>query len=270
MKTMGGQDAQTAQPIGAGGTGSASGLLARELETPTRVDEITDRLVTAIAIGEYLPGARLPSERELASSLRVGRMTVRAALARLVDLGLVETKNAGRGGGTYVLQQWPESSTAAVGRTLTMRVDELRDRCDAICRIHGAVCRAAAESRSDGDIALLRERLEAYRSAPSGLESQQADSALHLAIMDAARNAVLKQVLLELEASVSIGAPAHLWGEPGTMREMELRALHEHELLVDAIGRGDGDDADDLARAHVAIDFELISAAMRRAGVLAD
>jgi DNA-binding FadR family transcriptional regulator len=253
------------QPAGAG----VPGLLERELESPSRIDEITDRLVTAIALGEYLPGARLPAERELAAALKVGRMTVRAALARLVDRGLVETRR-GRGGGSYVLQQWPESSTESVCRTLTMRLDELRDRCDAICRLHGAICRAAAESRSDRDVAVLRERLEAYRCAESGLSAQQADSALHLAIIDAAHNDVLKQVLLDLEASVSIGAPAHLWGEPATMRQMEMRALAEHEQLIGAIADGRGDDADALARAHVAIDFELISAAMRRAGALSD
>ncbi|OBC08583.1 GntR family transcriptional regulator [Mycobacterium sp. 852013-50091_SCH5140682] len=253
------------QPAGAG----VPGLLESELESPSRIDEITDRLVTAIALGEYLPGARLPAERELAAALKVGRMTVRAALARLVDRGLVETRR-GRGGGSYVLQQWPESSTESVCRTLTMRLDELRDRCDAICRLHGAICRAAAESRSDRDVVVLRERLEAYRCAESGLSAQQADSALHLAIIDAAHNDVLKQVLLDLEASVSIGAPAHLWGEPVTMRQMETRALAEHEQLIDAIADGRGDDADALARAHVAIDFELISAAMRRAGVLSD
>jgi DNA-binding GntR family transcriptional regulator len=54
------------------------------------------------------------------------------------------------------------------------------------------------------------------------------------------------------------------------MREMELRALREHDELIEAIADGRGDDADALARAHVAIDFELISTAMRRAGVLAD
>ncbi|HEV7419859.1 MAG TPA: GntR family transcriptional regulator [Mycobacterium sp.] len=246
-----------------------SGLLAQQLAMPSRVDEITDRLVTAIAIGEYLPGARLPVERELAAALGVGRMTVRAALARLVERGLLETRR-GRGGGSYVVDQWPESSTEAVRRTLSMRLGELRDRCDAICRLHGAVCRAAAEARTVGDVADLRDALSLYRTATSGLAAQQADSRLHLAIMDAAHNAVLKQVLLDLEASVSIGAPAHLWGEPSTMREMELRSLHEHEELIDAIAEGRAEDADGLARAHVGIDFEHIATAMRRAGVLAD
>jgi len=68
--------------------------------------------------------------------------------------------------------------------------------------------------------------------------------------MDAAHNDVLKQILLDLEATVSIGAPAHLWGEPSTMRSMELRALREHEQLVGAIADGRGDDADELARHH--------------------
>jgi GntR family transcriptional repressor for pyruvate dehydrogenase complex len=246
-----------------------SGLLGRQLAMPSRVDEITDRLVTAIAIGEYLPGARLPVERDLAASLGVGRMTVRAALARLVERGLLETRR-GRGGGSYVVDQWPDSSTEAVRRTLTIRLGELRDRCDAICRLHGAVCRAAAEARTVNDVADLRDALEQYRTATSGLAAQQADSRLHSTIMNAAHNAVLKQVLVDLEASVSIGAPAHLWGEPSTMREMELRSLHEHEELIDAIAEGRADEADALARAHVGIDFEHITTAMRRAGVLAE
>src|SRR5882757_10969309 len=135
-----------------------SGLLGQQLAMPSRVDEITDRLITAIAIGEYLPGARLPVERELAASLGVGRMTVRAALARLVERGLLETRR-GRGGGSYVVDQWPDSSTDAVRRTLSIRLAELRDRCDAICRLHGAICRAAAEARTPADVGELQAAL---------------------------------------------------------------------------------------------------------------
>jgi DNA-binding FadR family transcriptional regulator len=251
------------------GAPATPGLLHQQLDTPSRIDEIADRLITAIAIGEYLPGARLPVERELATSLGAGRMTVRAALARLVERGLLETRR-GRGGGSYVLDQWPESSTDVVGRTLRARLDELRDRCNALCRLQGTVSRAAAESRSKDDVSMLQERFEAYRTAESGLAAQQADSELHLAIMDAAHNDVLKQILLDLKATVSIGAPAHVWGEPSTMRSMELRAMSEHEQLVRAIADGRGDDADELARHHGAIDFEIITTALHRAGVLTD
>src|SRR5918911_610802 len=106
------------------GAPATPGLLHQQRDTPTRVDEITDRLITAIAIGEYLPGARLPVERDLAGSLGAGRMTVRAGVARLLDRGLIETRR-GRGGGSYVRDQWPDSSTDAVRRTLRARLDEL-------------------------------------------------------------------------------------------------------------------------------------------------
>ena len=150
------------------------GLLQQQLDTPSRVDEITDRLITAIAIGEYLPGARLPVERDIAAALGAGRMTVRAALARLLDRGLIETRR-GRGGGSYVLDQWPESSTDAVGRTLRAQFDDLRDRCDAICRLQGTVCRAAAESRSEHDVSELQARFEAYRTALAQPDRQRSD-----------------------------------------------------------------------------------------------
>ena len=74
----------------------------------------------------------------------------------------------------------------------------------------GCRARSAAPPRSPVPNTMCRvlwERLEAYRTAETGLDAQQADSLFHLAIMDAAHNDVLKQVLLDLKASVSIGAP---------------------------------------------------------------
>src|SRR3977135_877603 len=96
------------------GAPATPGLLQQQLDTPSRIDEIADRLITAIAIGETLPGARLPFERDLATSLGAGRMTVRAALARLVERGLLETRR-GRGGGSYVGAQWPAPSAGGGG-----------------------------------------------------------------------------------------------------------------------------------------------------------
>src|SRR5258708_33809116 len=110
------------------GAQATPGLLQQQLDTPSRVDEITDRLITAIAIGEYLPGARLPVERELAGSLGVGRMTVRAALARLVERGLLETRR-GRGGGAYLAARWPPAAPRARRRPLAIRPHARRDRC---------------------------------------------------------------------------------------------------------------------------------------------
>src|SRR5581483_2952331 len=61
---------------------------------------LCDALATAIAAGELAPGARLPSERDLAEQLGVSRTTVVAAYQELEARGLVRG-HVGRG--TYVL-----------------------------------------------------------------------------------------------------------------------------------------------------------------------
>lgn len=258
------RSASVAEAESAAADGRA-GALERPLATSSRADDITDRLVTAIAIGEYLPGSRLPSERALAESLRVGRMTVRSALARLVDRGLLETQR-GREGGSFVREQWPTSSSAAVHRTLSARWESLRDTSEALSRLYGVIAGAAAENRSEADVALLHERLDAFRRAGSGLPSQRADELLHLAIIDAAGNATLRDVVFELESRISIVAPAHLWGSPEGMRAMEARALVDHVNLVDAIAAGHADEATAIGREHAKIDLELLESALHRSG----
>ena len=49
----------------------------------TTGERIAERFVTAIALGQFVPGQRLPTERELAAMLSVSRATVREAIARL-------------------------------------------------------------------------------------------------------------------------------------------------------------------------------------------
>jgi GntR family transcriptional repressor for pyruvate dehydrogenase complex len=242
------------------------GALRRPIATQSRIDEITDRLITAIAIGEYLPGSRLPSERALAESLRVGRMTVRAALARLVERGLLETQR-GREGGSFVREQWPASSSASVHRTLSARWESLRDTSEALSRLYGVISGAAAENRSDGDVTMLHDRLDAFRHAGSGLPSQKADELLHLAIIDAAGNATLRDVIIELESRISIAAPAHLWGSPEGMRTMEARALVDHINLVAAISAGNVDEASAIGREHARIDLELLESALNQSAL---
>jgi GntR family transcriptional repressor for pyruvate dehydrogenase complex len=244
---------------------SVKAALNTPLSSSSRVDELTDRLVTAIAVGEYLPGSKLPPERDLAASLKVGRMTVRAAISRLVDRGLLVTQR-GRQGGSFVTESWSASSNESVQRTLSAKWDSLRDTCDAVSRLQGTISRAAAENGTDDDAAKLAECLEVFRNAGSGIEKQRADALLHLAIANAAHSETLQGVLFDLESTVSIAAPAHLWGSPDGMQEMEARALADHERLVAAISEGRADDASRIAREHARIDFELLEAALRTSG----
>ena len=83
-------------PARPGGGIPARGLLA-PVTMRTTGEVIAERFVTAIALGQFVPGQRLPAERDLAAMLEVSRTTVREALQRLQAAGYV-TARRGRGG----------------------------------------------------------------------------------------------------------------------------------------------------------------------------
>lgn len=58
-------------------------------------DTIAADLRDAILRGDHAAGDRLPAERELAATLGVGRSSVREAVAKLAQLGLVEIRHGG-------------------------------------------------------------------------------------------------------------------------------------------------------------------------------
>jgi GntR family transcriptional repressor for pyruvate dehydrogenase complex len=62
-------------------------------------DAARDAVRKLVTGGGYRPGDRLPPERELAQSLGLSRPTVREAIRRLIESGLLESRH---GSGTYV------------------------------------------------------------------------------------------------------------------------------------------------------------------------
>jgi DNA-binding FadR family transcriptional regulator len=63
------------------------------------VDEVVERILADVLDGTYPPGSFLPAERELALGYRVTRTSLKHALVRLAQLGMVETRH---GVGTQV------------------------------------------------------------------------------------------------------------------------------------------------------------------------
>lgn len=88
------RSAETERPVGAR-------LSARPVRTLPAYLQIEEELAERIESGDLAPGVRIPTERELAGSLAVSRMTVRAALARLEQRGLIVRR---QGSGTFVAQ----------------------------------------------------------------------------------------------------------------------------------------------------------------------
>ena len=79
-------------------------------------EQIASRLRVAIAAGELIPGAGLPSVRQLAAQLRINPATVVQAYRELESEGFVKTRH---GAGTFVSDVEPE-------RRKSERSDEAR------------------------------------------------------------------------------------------------------------------------------------------------
>lgn len=73
--------------------------LDKDISTPAYL-QLKAVLANSITAGEYKSGEALPSERSLASTFNVSRVTVRKAIQALVGESFLESR---RGSGTYVL-----------------------------------------------------------------------------------------------------------------------------------------------------------------------
>jgi DNA-binding FadR family transcriptional regulator len=211
-------------------------------------EHIADRIVTAIALGEFVPGQRLPTERDLASMLSVSRTTVREAIQRLAALGYVDVRR-GRNGGAFVLQRWGPDAADMIRRTLLPGWDRFERLFDFRQLIEPLIARTAAERRTDEDVEGIRDTLDAYREAGTDREaSRAADQALHAAIARSTKNPYLANLsgLIRTEISLGFGA------EPYST-QIRARAIEHHAALADAVASGDPETAATVARSHFAL-----------------
>lgn len=245
------------EPAAAEGTASSPaidpfGQLLSPLTLRTAGERIAERFVTAIALGEFVPGQQLPSERDLASTLEVSRTTIREALQRLHAAGYVTTRR-GRGGGTFVQSGGGAESDEMIRRTLLPAWDELSEVLDFRRQIEQQIARTAAERRNDSDIKAIREAVAEYKRAADRAESQLADGSVHLAIAQATHNGRLAQLSVRTRREVSFGFDAEPYNP-----EVRQRALHQHPELAEAIIAGDPETAASVAALHFSLTEDML------------
>jgi GntR family transcriptional repressor for pyruvate dehydrogenase complex len=143
------------------------------------------------------PGDRLPSERDLAERLGVGRNAVREALATLATLRMVESRP---NSGIYLRHVARESSFEALvmladmGETPTPT--EVAETMEVRAHLEVLAVGLACQRRTDADLA----RLEAVLRHADEVLAQDgniaaADTDFHIALVDATHNSVLVRVL---------------------------------------------------------------------------
>jgi GntR family transcriptional repressor for pyruvate dehydrogenase complex len=222
-------------------------------------DDVVDRLVTAVALGLYVPGQQLPTERDLATMLQVSRSSVREALQQMTASGYLEVRR-GRNGGYFVRAEWGPSSAERVKRHLIANWAEFEQIFDARTLIEPLIAHAAALRYRPEDARAIKAALQAYLDAPDHDASRRADGSLHLAIAKATQNPILVGISVDLRTKISL----NLGAEPYT-DEVRRIAIRQHQDLVAAVLEGRAEEAAAIAAVHFTLSENLIRALVDRA-----
>ncbi|MBU2888346.1 MULTISPECIES: FadR/GntR family transcriptional regulator [Celeribacter] len=217
-----------------------------ETRRPSLADQVYDQLLVKILEEEYPVHSRLPAEDVLAQSFGVSRPIVRAALSRLRDDGIVQSR---RGSGSYVLRRpdrqlisfVPLESISDVQRCYEFRID-----------VEGAAAAWAAERRDDDDLAAMEE---AYRVMERAYQENElavdADQRLHLAVARASKNPFFSSVLESLGEQIAFGVKlSRSLTLLDTPTRQEL-VLAEHRDVLDAIRKRQPEVASATMRYHI-------------------
>jgi DNA-binding FadR family transcriptional regulator len=205
-------------------------------------EQVAEQISGLIARGEFRPGDRLPPERDLARKLRVSRPVVRESMIALELAGLVEVRS---GAGTYV------KSASRVPLRLADTGPSPFELLAARRMIESEVAALAATTATEADIAALRElNSEIGRETAAGLTGVEPDRAFHRRLAEATRNAVLAGIVVQLWEGMTgpiLNRFHELTNRPGKHRTN----IADHEAIVAAVERRDGEAARQAMTAHV-------------------
>ncbi|PTT70785.1 FadR/GntR family transcriptional regulator [Arthrobacter sp. HMWF013] len=204
-------------------------------------EETIERLLQNIKLGLFAVGEKLPPERELAELLGVSRATLRDALAELQKAGYVEVQR-GRYGGTYVCGRpsagpgsFPELDPAEVEDILTFR-NVLEP---------AAASLAAKATLSPSQRSHLLKTLAEVASAPAELYRPK-DARFHVAIAEVTGSPSLARAVADVRSKVSDLLDRIPLLEPNLEHSNQ-----QHQAIMDAILRGDGEEAFRMAQDHL-------------------
>lgn len=220
-----------------------------KLRTSNLVERVMTRLGADIRGGRLAPGARLPTEQELTTTMGVSRTVVREAVAALRADGLVVTR---RGSGAYVATN-PTASPFRITAPQLDRIGDILDVMELRLAVEVEAAALAAERASRKQLAAIRAALRGIDRALRGGDGAVAeDFAFHRAIAEATGNQQFPRFLAFLGSHVIPRQSVRLSVDtPAERRAYLERIQHEHVRIVAGISDGDPAEARRAMREHL-------------------
>lgn len=197
------------------------------------------------------PGDRLPSERDLASELGVGRSSVREAFRVLEVLGLIRTSTgSGPSAGAIVIATPSGGLSALMRLQVAAQGFPLGDVVRTRLVLEEAVAASLAE-QPGRDLTDAHRILDAMDTP--GLTAGEflaLDARLHLALAESSGNTVITATMAGLRTAIE----SYVFAGSAQIDDwdaMAARLRAEHREIVAAIDEGDADAARTLVHDHI-------------------
>ncbi len=218
------------------------------LAAPSKMpDRVTAALLSLIRTGDYLPGARLPSEMSMAKSFGVSRTVIREAVSRLKSEGLVESR---QGSGVFV-RTGSMDTPFRIDPAVTASAQSLLQVVELRRGLESEIAALAAERRSPAQLDEIRAALDAIDAdVQAGGDGVDADMAFHRAIARATGNPHFLS-LWDFLGQFLRGAMIVTRALEARRPDMGSQVLNEHHALLAAIASGDPAAASAAARHHM-------------------
>ncbi|MFW6035285.1 MAG: FadR/GntR family transcriptional regulator [Halothermotrichaceae bacterium] len=124
-------------------------------------DQVVEQIKILIAQNKISPGERLPSERKLCTYFEVGRPTIREALQKLSNIGLIEIR---AGDGTYVKEADVKTYVESVIESIDMLAITDSTSYEELWQVRNifevSIAGMAAENATDKDIKYMKDILD--------------------------------------------------------------------------------------------------------------
>ena len=217
--------------------------------------QVFDQLRDHIFRGELKPGDRLPPERELAQGMGVSRPTLREAINRLADRGLLEHR---QGQGTFVAASERRRKQNPLSVLMDGQEATLPELLEVRLALESNAAMLAARRATSEDIANLEKcYLEMKNRVKTNQHDIGDDVFFHMAIAYAGKNQVQTYLMKSLHDLVRHGirkSLAGLWTRPGQVENI----LRQHCDVMRAIRDHDADGAFEAMRLHITFVIEAV------------
>ncbi|MDP2527511.1 FadR/GntR family transcriptional regulator [Maribacter dokdonensis] len=175
------------------------------------------------------PGDKLPSERTLSEKFGVSRSSVREAIQKLEFYGILVSKPQS---GTFVAEIGQVAMNGMVNDILRLDEPDFKSLVETRILLELKTVRLAARRRTDDDLELMKNALDAYREkVENGEDAVQEDLLFHLAIAKASGNSTMNTFMLIITPEILTNFEKYHVCD----KNMAFRGIQEHQDIFNAI-----------------------------------